>query len=138
MRIKDSALKSAKALWRSFPLLLGTILFVSLISVTIPRSWYKNAFSGSVIIDPLIGDLIGSVFAGNPLTSYIIAGELLKQGISLIAITSFIVSWVTVGIAQLPAEACILGKKFAILRNLTAFLLSILVSILTVLIIGIT
>lgn len=62
---------------------------------------------------------------------------MLNQGVGLIAVTAFIVSWVTVGIIQLPAESVILGKKFAILRNISAFILSIIVAILTVLILGV-
>ena len=51
------------------------------------------------------------------------------EGISLYAVTAFIVAWVTVGMIQLPAEAAILGKRFAILRNFLSFLLSIAVAI---------
>jgi len=57
----------------------------------------------------------------------------LKVGIGLIAITSFILSWVTVGIIQLPAECYFLGKKFGIMRNILSFLFSIVISILVVL-----
>jgi len=62
---------------------------------------------------------------------------MLSQGVGLIAVTAFIVSWVTVGIIQLPAESAILGKRFALLRNLTAFVFSIIVAIITVLILGV-
>jgi len=46
---------------------------------------------------------------------------LLNQGIALIAVLAFLLSWVTVGFVQLPAEASLLGKKFALLRNAVAF-----------------
>jgi hypothetical protein len=42
------------------------------------------------------------------------------------------VAWVTVGIVQFPAEAGILGKRFAITRNTLSFILAIGVSIATV------
>ena len=88
-------------------------------------------------LDSFIGSLVGSISAGNPITSYIFGGEMLSQGVGLIAVTAFIVSWVTVGIIQLPAESAILGKRFALLRNLTAFVFSIIVAIITVLILGV-
>jgi len=69
--------------------------------------------------------------------SYIFAGELLKQGISLIAVTAFIVSWVTVGVIQIPAESAMLGKKFTLIRNISAFIFAIIVAIITVLILNI-
>jgi uncharacterized membrane protein YraQ (UPF0718 family) len=62
---------------------------------------------------------------------------MLQQGVSLIAVTAFLVAWVTVGFIQLPAESYLLGKRFAFLRNLTAFILAIVVAILTVTILGV-
>jgi len=113
---------------------LGIIILVSLANVLVPKSLYTLLFKGNFILDPFIGSFLGSILAGNPITSYIIGGELLKQGISLIAVTAFIVSWVTVGMIQLPAEMMLLGRRFAITRNVTAFFLAIIVAILTILI----
>ena len=71
------------------------------------------------------------------MTSYIIGGELLKNGVSLVAVLAFIVSWVTVGTVQLPAESLMLGRKFALLRNGISLIMAIAISVLTVLISGI-
>ncbi|MEJ2267866.1 MAG: hypothetical protein P8X70_02205, partial [Nanoarchaeota archaeon] len=73
----------------------------------------------------------GSISAGSPITSYIIGGELLKRGTSLIPVTAFIVAWVTVGIIQIPIESKTLGKKFTILRNSLAFISAIIVALIT-------
>jgi len=132
--IKQSATKAVKGLWNAFPMILGTILLISLISALVPKSFYTTVFSKNIFLDSLIGGIIGSISAGNPITSYIFGGEMLKQGIGLLAVTAFLVSWVTVGLIQLPAESVILGKKFALIRNITAFILSIFVAITTVLI----
>ncbi len=70
--------------------------------------------------------------AGHPLTSYVLGGELLKKGISLVAVTALLVSWVTVGSIQFPAEALMLGRRFALYRNLLCFGFSILIAVLTV------
>jgi len=136
IRIKESLRKSARALYRSLPLILGTILLVSLILALIPKTFYLKIFAQNNFLDPFIGSFIGSISAGNPLVSYIIGGELLKQGVSLLAVLAFIVAWVTVGIIQLPAESFMLGKKFAIIRNISAFILAILVAFITVLILS--
>ncbi len=71
------------------------------------------------------------------MTSYIIGGELLKNGVSLVAVLAFIVSWVTVGTVQLPAESLMLGRKFALLRNGISLIMAIAIAVLTVLISGI-
>jgi len=132
----QSAQKAIKGLWIAFPMILGTILLVSLISAIVPKSFYVSVFSKNFFLDSFIGSLVGSISAGNPITSYIFGGEMLSQGVGLVAVTAFLVSWVTVGLIQLPAESTILGKKFAILRNIVAFIFSIIVAIITVLILG--
>ena len=133
---KNCVLKTGRSLLKVFPLIFGTILLVSLVSVLIPKSFYVAIFSENIFLDSFIGSLIGSISAGNPVTSYIFGGEMLKQGISLIAVTAFLVAWVTVGIIQLPAESMILGKKFAFLRNSISFIFAIIVAIITILILG--
>ena len=135
-KLKQAIVKSAKAMYKSLPVLLGVILLVSLANTLIPKSIYSSLFSKNLFLDSVIGSALGSILAGNPITSYILGGEFLKQGISLVAVTAFLVAWVTVGIVQLPAESMLLGKKFAITRNITAFVFSIIVAIITVVIVG--
>ncbi len=135
-QIKEAISKAGRALWKSLPMVLGTILLVGLISALIPKSFYLNLFHGEDFSDSLIGALVGSISAGTPITSYIFGGELLKQGVSLIAVTAFLVSWVTVGVIQLPAESAILGKKFALIRNAASFVFAIVVALAAGLIIG--
>jgi len=128
--LKQSLFKATKAFSKALPLIFGMMLLVSFASL-IPKSFYTTVFRGS-IFDVLIGDIVGSISAGNPVTSYILGGEMLTNGVSLIAVTSFIVAWVTVGMIQLPAESMMLGKKFAIIRNTLSFLFAIIVAIITV------
>jgi len=135
-KITLDVMKAAKSLYNMLPIIFGTVLLISLAQALIPTSFYPMIFQGDVISDSLIGGVLGSISAGSPVISYITGGELLEQGISLVAVTAFIVAWVTVGFVQLPAEAALLGKKFALIRNLIAFLFSIIVAMLTVLILG--
>jgi uncharacterized membrane protein YraQ (UPF0718 family) len=137
MGIKLAALKSIKALGKTTPAILSVVLFIGLISAIIPKSYYAKIFIDNAVFDSIVGAFVGSIAAGNPVTSYILGGEMLNQGISLIAITAFIVAWVTVGIIQLPAEVMILGKRFAFLRNATAFVFAIIVALITVLMLAI-
>ena len=88
-------------------------------------------FQKNAVLDSVLGSIFGSIHAGNPVTSYILGGEFLKEGVSLVAVTAFLVAWVTVGFVQLPAEAMILGKKFALVRNISSFILAIIVAIIT-------
>jgi uncharacterized membrane protein YraQ (UPF0718 family) len=130
-RILDAAKKTKNALIQALPVLGGVLILISIGIATIPREWYATAFTGS-LLDPLLGAAAGSVAAGNPITSYVIGGELLSEGVSLIAVTAFLLAWVSVGLVQLPAESALLGKRFALLRNGISFVCAIIIAILTV------
>lgn len=131
MDIRASARKTYRSMLQVIPQVVGILLLVSLLLTVIPPEWYGRVFSGHPVTDPILGAAMGSVAAGNPVTSYVIGGELLSTGISLTAVTAFIVAWVTVGVIQLPMEMNILGKRFAIARNLCGFIFAILIAILT-------
>jgi uncharacterized membrane protein YraQ (UPF0718 family) len=133
----NACVKACKSFSTALPMLLGIILLMGLFQTFISPKMIAAVFSGEMVRDTVIGTLIGSISAGNPITSYIIGGELLNKGVSLFAITAFIVAWVTVGIVQYPAEMDFLGKRFATLRNILSFILAILVAIATVTIVKI-
>ena len=135
--MKKAIIKATESLEKTLPLILGTVLFVSLLTTVVPESFYTRFFNKNIVFDSFIGSIIGSISAGTPIISYILGGEMLKQGISLIAVTTFLVTWVTVGFIQIPIESIALGRKFAIWRNLSAFVLSIIVAFTTVLILNI-
>ncbi|MEA3475804.1 MAG: hypothetical protein U9R23_05130 [Candidatus Cloacimonadota bacterium] len=128
----SSFLKAIKSFSKGLPIMLGVILCMGLFQVYISKQLLKNVFVGRVIQDTFLGSIIGSITAGNPINSYIIGKQLLDNGVSLFAVTAFIICWVSVGIVQLPYEVSIMGKSFALSRNLVSFFLSFFVSIATV------
>lgn len=128
-KIKKSILSTFNALKKTIPILLGVVLLISLAISLIPKSFYLKLFTGNVLLDSLIGGVFGSIAAGNPITSYVIGGELMVMGISMVAIASFILCWVSVGILQIPAEILMLGKKFTIYRNVVSFIFAIIIAI---------
>jgi uncharacterized membrane protein YraQ (UPF0718 family) len=133
---KKAFLNTTRSFKKSLPILMGVLMLLALADALIPKQAYRLLFSGNWFFDPLVGAAVGSISGGNPLTSYVIGGELRQEGVSMLAITAFIVSWVTVGIIQLPAEALMLGKRFSIVRNAVSFFTSILIAVVTVLTIG--
>ena len=135
--IVSAFFKAFKSFGTSLPIILGVILVLGLFRAFVSVQMLSAVFTGELLRDTVIGALIGSIFAGNAVNSYIIGGELVKENVSLIAITSFLVAWVTVGIIQFPAEATLLGRRFACVRNILGYILAILVSIATVKTLGI-
>jgi uncharacterized membrane protein YraQ (UPF0718 family) len=130
--LKKSAVMTSRTFVNILPILLGMLLLTSMIVNLTPEAAIARYFGRSEFLDVLTGTFIGSIAAGHPVASYILGGELLKGGISLLAVTALIVSWVTVGVVQLPAEALTLGRRFAIYRNLLCFVSAIGVSFLTI------
>jgi uncharacterized membrane protein YraQ (UPF0718 family) len=130
--MKLSFIKSLKAMGKMIPLFLAVILFMGLVLTYISEEIMEELFTGDPLRDTPVGAILGSVAAGNPITSYIVGGELLRKSVSLYTVTAFIVAWVTVGVVQYPVESTILGRKFAFQRNILSFILSIFVAIVTV------
>ena len=115
------------------PLLLGVIGLVGLFQVLVTPKMLAALFRGHAAIDTLIGTLAGATAAGNPVVSYLLGGELLKEGISLYAVTAFIISWVTLGVIQLPVEVEVFGGRFTMYRNILAFIFTMLIAVFTTL-----
>lgn len=127
-----SSLQKTLSMFMSMlPVLAGVVLLTGLVLEFLPADTIAHWFGRNNLLDALIGAAVGSVSAGHPITSYVLGGELLANGISLVAVTALLVSWVTVGSIQFPAEALTLGRRFALYRNLLCFVSSILVAMLT-------
>jgi len=131
IKLKLSFLESVQMIKTALPIMIGILLLLNLVKIY-TQEYYTTLFSGDPLIDPLIGAIAGSIYVGSPITSYIVGGELLAEGVSLMAITAFIMAWTTVGLAMLPLEAKCLGKKFSIVRNIINLFSAVIVAILTV------
>jgi uncharacterized membrane protein YraQ (UPF0718 family) len=132
MRATDSAARAAQAarrtavtFARTIPIVLAVLALASLLTALVPAARISDALPLQGVFGPVFGAVVGSVAAGHPLTSYVLAGELSAAGATLATITALIVSWVTVGIVHLPAEAAILGTRFALWRNAISLVLAI-------------
>ena len=129
-RVKGSLNKALRTFINILPIILGMLLLTSWAMTLIQDKVSITLFTGHDALDAFLGAAIGSIAAGHPVASYVLGGELLATGVSLFAVTALIVSWVTVGIVQLPAEALLLGKRFAIYRNLVCFVSAVVVAFL--------
>ncbi len=131
MSVKQSVVNTLQAFKSFMPVMVGLLLFINLLNVSF-REYYTDIFSGNPFLDPLIGTIAGSISFGIPVTSYIVGGELLEDGVSLLAVTAFVMAWTTVGLAMLPLEATFFGKHFAIVRNSINFFFAIIIAIITI------
>ena len=124
--------KSVKGFALNLPMLISVILLAGLFEVFITPEMLSSLFSGHAFYDTLIGTVSGGVSTGQPFVSYLIGGELLDNGMSYYAVTAFVLSWVTLGVVQLPYEYSLFGRRFTLIRNLLAFIFVFLISFATV------
>lgn len=134
--LTKSIRKTVKNLIDMAPLLIGTVFLLGLVMTIVPDSFYHVIFGKNFFLNAITGGILGSVMAGNPMTSYVIGGELLKKGVGLAAATAFIIAWVSVGVVQIPIEARALGKRFTFWRNAISFVFAVLIGIATAIIMG--
>ena len=131
--IKEAFNKSLKGFLSMLPMLLAILLLLGIFDVYITKDILLSFFISNNFVDTITGTLLGGVLTGNPMISYILGGELTDAGVSLYAVTAFILSWVTIGLVQLPAEVEVFGLRFTFYRTLFTFITTILVSLATVL-----
>lgn len=124
--------RSVRQFVAMLPVLLGVVLLTGLFKVFVSREVLTSIFSGRPITDTLWGACFGSLVAGNPVNSYVIGGALLDAAVSLFAVTAMMITWVTVGLIQLPAELSAFGGRFAVARNAVAFAVAVPIAFLTV------
>jgi uncharacterized membrane protein YraQ (UPF0718 family) len=131
-RLKIASVNTFKTLGMVMPMLLSVIGLMGLFETLVTTEMIHSLFKGSAFADTLLGTLAGSVSVGQPFLSYAIGGELLNEGVTLYAVTAFILSFVTLGLVQLPLEWELFGTRFTVLRNGLSFLFALLISMSTV------
>lgn len=129
---RNSAVRALSSFAKALPIVVGMLLLTSLVTILLPPGSLERLFGAGKALDVVLATLVGSLAAGHPLAGYVLGGELLAAGVSLVAVTALLVSWVSVGIVQLPAEALLLGRRFAIVRNACCVVFAIAIGYLTV------
>lgn len=125
---KQILFRTFKSFYIIMPMLFAVIGLIGLFQATVTSEMLHSLFTGSLVQDMFISTFIGGISIGQPFFSYIIGGELLKEGISLYAVIAFILAWVTLGIMQLPLEWSFFGGRFTIVRNLLSFIFALLIA----------
>ena len=113
------------------PMLLAVIGLVGIFKTYVTPEMIRTLFNGSMLHDMIMGTGVGAVSVGQPFISYIIGGELLNEGASFYGVTAFILSFVTLGVVQLPMEFGVFGVRFTLWRNFLSFVFAFLVAFAT-------
>ena len=130
-RTTQAMKKSGKGILSMLPILLGVLLLTSILAQYITDLLHTGLFGYHPITDAAIGAGIGGIAAGQPVISYLLGGELLSNGVGIAGVSAFVISWVTIGVTNLPLEIRVFGSRFAIFYHLTSFILACLFGLLT-------
>lgn len=131
---KEKSKKALKKAWKSFESMLPQLLSVLfIIGITLafvsPEFISKVMGSESGIFGMLIGGVIGSITMMPSFVAFPLAAALLDNGAGLVQVSAFVLTLTMVGVAILPMEMKVLGRKGSLLRNGLAFGLSFMVAI---------
>ena len=91
-KLQDSTTKTLKTFVNILPVVIGMLLLTSLAINLFPEQISTQVFGIHDFFDAFLGASVGSVAAGHPLASYVLAGELLTTGVSMFAVIALIVS----------------------------------------------
>ena len=130
-KTRQSLRVAGQSLVRMAPMLTAIFGLIGLFQVFIPADlierWLGASSSGTAL---LTGGLIGAIAIGPPVAAFPLAGSMLDAGAWPPAAAAFVVSWISVGVLTLPFEAEIFGLRFALSRNVIAFLTALLIGLL--------
>jgi uncharacterized membrane protein YraQ (UPF0718 family) len=133
---KKAMINSIKSFASILPVMFSIIGIVGIFQIYITPSMISSFFGYGNLADIFTGTLAGAVATGHGSISFIIAEGLKEQGVSLYALSTFTLAWVTLGLIQLPAEASVFGVKFTFYRNILAFFSTMIIAYLTIITIG--
>jgi uncharacterized membrane protein YraQ (UPF0718 family) len=122
----------------AFKSLIGILPYVIIIILGIG---VMQGFLSKEIISSFLGEnsgfwgvilagLLGAVLFIPALISFPLTASLIDSGASIMVAAAFITTLTMVGFITLPLEIKVLGKKFALLRNLLSFIIAIIIAVL--------
>ena len=123
---------AGKRLYFISPILLGMVIFISIILYLCPAETIAGYLSPvnkakGVLLAATIGSF--AVFPG--FIAFPLCGILRTNGVSYMVLSAFSTTLMLVGIATYPLEKYYFGRKATIIRNVAGFIMSIIVAIVT-------
>jgi len=129
-KTKAALLKAWKAFENILPQLLIILVIIGLaLSILSPDTITKLLGTDSGVLGVLGAALIGSITLIPGFVAFPLAAALLKNGAGYMQIAAFVSTLMMVGIVTLPLEIKTFGKKVAIIRNVSAFVFSLIAAI---------
>ncbi|MDK2562089.1 permease [Romboutsia sedimentorum] len=131
---KDKTKIALKKVWKSFenilPQFITIIILIGILLVILDKQAISNMIGNeSGLIGVIIAAAIGSITLIPGFIAFPLAKILLENGAGISQIAAFISTLMMVGIITIPLEIKYWGKKATFIRNILAFLFSIIIAI---------
>lgn len=128
---RDKTKKALLKAWKSFenilPQFFSILILIGLaLAVLSPQTISMLLGQGSGIWGVLVAALIGSITLVPAFVAFPLAAALLHHGAGYTQIAAFVSTLMMVGIVTVPLEMKTFGKKATIVRNLAAFVFSLI------------
>lgn len=135
IKSKEKTKMALKKAWKSFENILPQFLSILVIigimlAILTPDQISHLIGNESGWIGVFISSVIGSITLIPGFVAFPLAAALLKSGAGYMQIAAFISTLMMVGIVTIPMETKFFGKKATIIRNIEAFVFSLLVALL--------
>lgn len=130
---KEKTLLAFKKAWKSFenilPQFLSILIMIGImLAILTPDQISRLMGSESGWFGVLVAALIGSITLIPGFVAFPLAAALLKSGAGYMQISAFISTLMMVGIVTIPVEVSYFGKKATLIRNVSAFIFSLIVA----------
>lgn len=134
LKSKGKTILALKKAWKSFenilPQFLSILIIIGLLlAVLTPEQISKLIGRESGWYGVLIAAVIGSITLVPGFIAFPLAAALLKSGAGYMQIAAFISALMMVGIITIPVEMEYFGEKAAAVRNIAAFLFSLIIAL---------
>lgn len=129
-KTKEAVIIGLKSFENILPQFLCIIISVGiLLSFFTPDTISKILGNNSGFFGVILADIIGAIAMMPTFVAFSLGNTLLLNGAGYTQVGTLISSLVLIGVMTIPLEAKYIGKRAAFLRNLIAFLFSIIVGI---------
>ncbi|MDF2558478.1 MAG: hypothetical protein K0R71_2306 [Bacillales bacterium] len=133
LKSKEKTKLALKKAWKSFesilPQILSIILLIGmLLAILTPEQISMYLGNDSGWIGVLIAAIIGAIILIPAFVAFPLAAALLDSGAGYMQIAAFVSTLMMVGFVTIPIEIKYFGKKVTIIRNVLAFLFSLIVA----------
>lgn len=133
VKSKQNTKLSLKKAWKSFEnilpqLLVILILIGVMLAILSPEQISNFIGKESGLIGVIVASIVGAITLIPGFIAFPLASALIKNGAGYMQIAAFISTLMMVGIVTIPLEMKYFGKKLTIIRNVEAFVFSLIVA----------